>query len=131
METERTDIEGGDGLSHEDEAPLEADVDNAIETEPPPDALEREAEEEAATEAGAIGGESGLDGMDPAERASAEHGGGVSEGFEQAEQRLEEEATTDYVEGDPIRDAGEVEAEPDPATHGEADHERSSEDASD
>lgn len=97
--------------------------------DPPPsdDGKVREAEEEAAREAGEIGGESGMEGMDPAERASAEHGGGVAEGFEQAEERLEEEATTDHAEGDPLRDAGEVEANPDPATHGEADHEHSSE----
>jgi len=44
-----------------------------------------------------------------------------------AEERLVEEAKTDHAEGDPIRDAGEAEAAPDPATHGEADHERSGE----
>lgn len=38
-----------------------------------------------------------------------------------------EEATTDHAEGDPIKDAGEPEAGPDPSTHGEADHEHSSE----
>ena len=65
--------------------------------------------------------------MDPAKRASEEAGGGVAEGFEQAEERLVEEATTDHSESDPIRDAGEVEAKPDPSTHGEADHEHSSE----
>ncbi len=82
----------------------------------------REEEAAAAREAGEIGGESGMEDMDPAERASAEHGGGVAEGFEQAEQRLEEEATTDHAGGDPLRDAGETE-EPGGAvpTHGEPD----------
>lgn len=108
---------------HEDEQPLDP--------LPPDDGDVREAEQEAANEAGEIGGKSGLEGMDPAERASAEHGGGVSEGFEQAEERLEEQATTDHAEGDPIRDAGEVEANPDPSTQGEADHVASSEDDSD
>jgi hypothetical protein len=74
----------------------------------------------AAREAGEIGGRSGMEDMDPAERAPAEHGGGVAEGFEQAEERLVEEATTDHAGGDPIRDAGEPE-EAAPATHGEPD----------
>ena len=80
----------------------------------------REEEQAAAREAGEIGGE-GTPIADEAERASAEHGGGVAEGFEQAEERLSEEATSDDGEGDPIRDAGEVEANPDPAERGEAD----------
>ena len=96
-----------------------------IDPTPPPDGDVREAEEEAAKEAGEIGGDAGQEGMDPAQRPVAEAGGGVAEGFEQAEERLIEEATTDHAEGDPLKDAGEVEANPDPATHGEADHEHS------
>ena len=98
-----------------------------IDPTPPEDGAVREAEEEAANEAGEIGGKSGQEGVDPAQRPVAEGGGGVSEGFEQAEERLVEEATTDHAEGDPLRDAGEAEANPDPATYGEADHEHSSE----
>jgi hypothetical protein len=102
-----------------------------IDPTPPEDGSVREAEEEAAKEAGEIGGQSGQEEIDPAQRPVAEAGGGVAEGFEQAEERLVEEATTDHAEGDPLKDAGEVEANPDPATHGEADHEQSSEDDSD
>jgi len=81
----------------------------------------REEEEAAAAEARRIGGRSGMEGMDEAERASAEHGGGESEGFEEAEQLLEEQASHGNPSVDPLRDAGEVEAEEDPSTHGEAD----------
>ena len=98
-----------------------------IDPTPPPDGDIREAEEKAAEEAGDIGGDVGEEGIDPAQRPVVEGGGGVAEGFELAEERLVEEATTDHAEGDPLRDAGEVEANPDPATHGEADHEHSSE----
>ncbi len=81
----------------------------------------REEEAGAAREAGEIGGRTGMEGMEQAERASAEHGGGVAEGFEQAEDRLEEEATSDENEGDPLRDAGEGEEPHQPPTSGEAD----------
>jgi len=81
----------------------------------------REAEEAAAAEAGKIGGRSGMEGMDEAERAVAEHGGGESEGFEEAEKLLEEQATHGDPSADPLRDAGAVEEEPDPSVHGEAD----------
>jgi hypothetical protein len=60
------------------------------------DPIERDIEREedaAAREAGQIGGRSGEEGMDPAERAPAEHGGGESEGFEQAEELLQERAS--------------------------------------
>jgi hypothetical protein len=71
---------------------------------------ELEEEQKAAEEAGEIGGKTGQEDMDPVERASAEHGGGESEGFEQAEQLLEPEAN------------------PDPATHGDADEVQSDSD---
>lgn len=83
--------------------------------------LVEEAEDAAAAEARRIGGRSGMEGMDPAERASAEHGGGEAEGFEEAEQILEDQAEHGDPSVDPLRDAGEVEAERDPATYGEAD----------
>lgn len=80
----------------------------------------REEEEAAAAEAARIGGRSGMEGMDEAERASAEHGGGESEGFEEAEELLEEQASHEDPPVSPLRDAGSVE-ERDTATHGEAD----------
>lgn len=85
------------------------------------DELIREQEEAAAAEAARIGGKSGMEGMDEAERSVAEHGGGEAEGFEEAEQLLEEQATHGEPRVDPLRDAPEAEAEPDPAVHGEAD----------
>ena len=81
----------------------------------------RKEEDAAAAEARRIGGRSGMEGMDEAERAAAEHGGGESEGFEEAEELLEEQASHGNAYGDPLRDAGAPEAEEDPATHGEAD----------
>ena len=77
----------------------------------------REEEEAAAAEAARIGGRSGMEGMDEAKRASAEHGGG-----EEAEELLAEQASHEDPTVDPLRDAGSVEEEPDPATYGEADH---------
>ncbi len=47
----------------------------------------------AAAEAGRIGGIAGDEGLDPAQRAVSEGGGGVAEGFELAEQELIEHAT--------------------------------------
>ncbi|HEX5763316.1 MAG TPA: hypothetical protein VFY04_09370 [Solirubrobacterales bacterium] len=81
----------------------------------------REEEEAAAAEARRIGGRSGMEGMDPAERASAEHGGGEAEGFEEAEELLEEQATHGDPSVDPLRDAPAAEAEKEVAVHGEAD----------
>lgn len=81
----------------------------------------RKEEDAAAAEARRIGGRSGMEGMKEAERAAAEHGGGESEGFEEAEELLEEQASHGNAYGDPLRDAGEVEADEDPATYGEAD----------
>jgi hypothetical protein len=55
------------------------------------DLLEGE-EEAAAAEAARIGGRSGMEDKDPAERAAAEHGGGESEGFEEADELLRDQA---------------------------------------
>jgi len=86
------------------------------------DPLARQEEDAAAAEAGAIGGRSGMEDMDEAERASAEHGGGESEGFEQAEELLEEEATHGNSAVNPLRDAPKAEDRPpDLDAHGEAD----------
>lgn len=81
----------------------------------------REEEEAAAAEASRIGGRSGMEGMDEAKRASAEHGGGEAEGFEEAEQLLEEQATHGDPAVDPLRDAPAAEADEDVAVYGEAD----------
>jgi len=62
-----------------------------------------------------------------ADRAVEEAGGGESEGFEQSEKELIEQAEN-FDEGrSPGLDAGLPEAEQSPAVYGEADHERSSE----
>lgn len=87
-----------------------------------------EAEDAAAAEARRIGGRSGMEGMDPARRAAAEHGGGEAEGFEEAEALLEDQAEHGDPAVNPLRDAGAVEAAPDRGTHGEADEIDSSED---
>jgi hypothetical protein len=81
----------------------------------------REEEQAAAAEAARIGGRSGMEGMDEAKRASAEHGGGEAEGFEEAEELLEEQATHGDPAVNPLRDAGAPEQERDPAAYGEAD----------
>ncbi len=83
--------------------------------------LIRQEEDAAAAEAGQIGGRSGTEEMDEAERAAAEHGGGEAEGFEQAEQLLEEQASHGGPAVDPMEQAGAVEDEEDPSVHGEAD----------
>jgi hypothetical protein len=85
------------------------------------DALIREEEDDAAAEAARIGGRSGMEEMDEAERASAEHGGGESEGFEESEQLLEDQAAHGDPAVNPLADAAQPEAEPDPAVHGEGD----------
>jgi hypothetical protein len=87
----------------------------------------REEEEAAAAEARRIGGRSGMEGMDEAERAAAEHGGGEAEGFEEAEDLLEEQATHGDPPVDPLADAGEPEADEELAEYGEADELESSE----
>jgi hypothetical protein len=81
----------------------------------------REEEDAAATEAAGIGGRSGMEGMEESERATAEHGGGEAEGFEEAEKLLEDQASHGDPLVDPLRDAPKPEAEEDRAVHGEAD----------
>ncbi|MDX6610584.1 MAG: hypothetical protein QOF85_2509 [Solirubrobacterales bacterium] len=87
----------------------------------------RKEEEAAAAEAARIGGRSGMEGMEEAERARAEHGGGESEGFEEAEELLEDQATHGDPLTNPLRDVGAVEAEKDPSVYGEADELESTE----
>jgi hypothetical protein len=96
--------------------------------EPGDERVVREEEAAAAREAGRIGGRSGMEDMDPAERASAEHGGGEAEGFEQAEERLIETATHgDGRRVDPVKDASEPEEAATQAEYGEGDSIRSTE----
>ena len=92
------------------------------ESETPDERRVREEEDAAAEEAGKIGGRSGMEDMDPAERAGAEHGGGVAEGFEQAEERLVETASHgDGRHADPLKDAGEAEGDRPRGEYGEGD----------
>lgn len=62
-----------------------------------------------------------------AQRPVAEAGGGVAEGFEQAEEDLIEHASHGDPAPDPTEMAGETEAEESGAVYGEADEERVSE----
>ena len=87
----------------------------------------REEEEAAAAEARRIGGRSGMEGMDEAERASAEHGGGEAEGFEEAEELLEGQASHGDPAVDPLADAPDPEIDEELAEYGEADEIESTE----
>jgi hypothetical protein len=94
---------------------------------------EQEEEEAAAAEAGRIGGVAGDEDLDPAQRPVIEAGGGVAEGFEQAEAALIEHAS----HGDQqsahavIHDQGAPEEAGATVEDADADHERSSELADD
>ena len=83
--------------------------------------------EKAAAEAGAIGGRAPDD--DSPERPVREAGGGVAEGFEQAEEALQEHAEHTDLGRDIRRDAFPEEAESDRVTavDGEADELESTE----
>jgi hypothetical protein len=93
----------------------------------PDERIVEEEEDAAAAEAGRIGGESGLEDLDPAERATAEAGGGVSEGFEQAEELLEEHASHEEAGGNPLDLEGEPEDARAGSDYGEADELESTE----
>jgi hypothetical protein len=75
-----------------------------------------EQEEAAAAEAGAIGGRGSQEDVPPEERAVREGGGGEAEGFEQAEELLQEHAShgddgpdPSHLQGEPERDIGQQE----------------------
>ena len=87
----------------------------------------RAEEDAAAAEAARIGGRSGMEDKDEAERGPAEHGGGEAEGFEEAEKLLEEQGSHGDSYGNPLADAPRPEAEEDPSVHGEADEIESTE----
>jgi hypothetical protein len=82
--------------------------------------VERE-EAEAAREAGEIGGRSGMENLPEEERPLAESGEGESEGFEQAEELLEERATHDDDRGGPMRDRPDPEPDHPRTSYGEGD----------
>ena len=82
--------------------------------------VERE-EAEAAREAGRIGGRSGMEDLPEEERPLAESGEGESEGFEQAEELLQERASHEDDQGGPLRDRPDPEPDRDRGSHGEAD----------
>jgi hypothetical protein len=90
---------------------------------------EQEQADAAAAEAAGIGGVSGEEDLDPAQRAVIEAGGGVSEGFEQTERALIEHAS----HGDQqaahaiLHDQGLPEEESLTREDSESDHEHSSE----
>lgn len=83
-------------------------------------ALLHDEEEAAAAEAGEIGGFAPQDSEDPAEQPLAEAGEGESEGFELAEERLEDIASHGDMHRFPDRDALPPEDRED-AARGEAD----------
>ncbi len=87
--------------------------------------FEHHEEELAAEEAAEIGGDVPEYEGDEADRAVDEAGGGVAEGFELAEQELEEAASHGDGGLDPSRDAftPEVESDRSGAEYGEADEE--------
>ncbi len=104
-----------------DDADLDLDLDES----------EVDEEELAREEAGAIGGVSGDEGFDEAERPLAEAGEGESEGFELAEQELIEAASHGSGNHNPLGDRLGDEQEASGAEYGEADRERVSEDVRD
>jgi hypothetical protein len=81
-----------------------------------------EEEQEAAEEAAGIGGDVPRDTDDPAEAPLIEAGEGESEGFELAEEELEENASHGDQHRFPDSDVPDPE-EPQPAEYGEADEE--------
>lgn len=86
------------------------------------DPIAEEEAEAAASEAAHIGGDVPPDTDDPAQQPLIEGGEGVAEGFELAEEDLEDIASHGDQRGFPSRLAGQPE-EPTDATYGEADEE--------
>src|SRR5919201_6534258 len=91
------------------------------ERDPDDELLVRAEENEAAAEAAGIGGEGSQEELDPAQRPVREAGGGEAEGFEQAEEKLVENAG--HGEGNPLPDefSGETESDLSGAEYSEAD----------
>jgi hypothetical protein len=126
LDGERFDTKDEEAEALEDE---EAEVGEVVEDEAGEDEEAEEAEE-AGREAAAIGGRTGDEEMDPAQRPLSEAGEGEAEGFELAEKELVEHASHGDSGGNPLDDAFTVKEEkaPDEGAFGEPDHERSSED---
>jgi hypothetical protein len=82
--------------------------------------VERE-EAEAAREAANIGGRSGMEDVPEPDRPLAEAGEGESEGFEEAEQLLEERASHEDDRGKPFRDRPDPEPDHQRTSYGEGD----------
>jgi hypothetical protein len=87
------------------------------------DALEREAEDEAAAEAAAIGGPAPDYAGDEEDRALEEGGEGVAEGFEESERELIDSAEHGDAGYFPEAAEPEVESDLSTAEYGEADQE--------
>ena len=85
------------------------------------DDRERREEDAAAAEARRIGGDVNYEDVDEAHRPLTESGEGEQEGYELALEDHRRNAEHDDGEGNPIRDAYEVEDDPDQA-YGEPDH---------
>jgi hypothetical protein len=88
------------------------------------DPIERDVEREeaaAAREAANIGGRSGMEDVPEEDRPLAESGEGEAEGFEQAEQLLEERATHQDDRGKPFRDRPDPEPDHQRTSYGEPD----------
>jgi hypothetical protein len=88
------------------------------------DPIERDIEQEeaaAAEEAAKIGGRSGMEDVPEEERPLAEAGEGESEGFEQAEELLEERASHEDDRGGPLRDRPDPEPDHQRTSYGEPD----------
>lgn len=97
------------------------------------DGIDDEETEAAGAEAGAIGGHTPAQDLDPAEQAVSEGGEGEAEGFELAEEELVESASHGTPAGHPLRDrmSAENAESQDLASYGEADHVEVSEDDDD
>lgn len=87
------------------------------------EAFIEEEEEEAALEAARVGGDAPRDADDPAEQPLAESGEGVAEGFELAEEDLEDIAEHGDQHRFPDSAVSDVDEEASPAEHGEPDEE--------
>jgi hypothetical protein len=84
---------------------------------------EREEEQAAAAEAGAIGGPNPDPELSESDRVISEGGEGESEGFELAEDELIRNASHDDGHGNPLLDRIDEEAGDSGAEYGEADQE--------
>lgn len=99
-----------------------------MDTDPDRDRRLEHESDAAAAEAGRIGGRR-PGGEDEAREPVEQAGGGVAEGFEDAEEVLRDRAEHREAGGNPKYDEPEREAAPDPGSHGQADQARTDETA--